>query len=736
MVKLIEVEADSFAKKAEMYYQRRPELISFVEETYRAYKALADRYDRISGELHKANHTLASAFPDQFQCPKLCLGLPQVSFKGKGRGKDAFSALKKQHKKVSSHLTKETAQKEIDRLQKEILVLQTEKEFFKSSYEGGLAKFWDIETQINDLQDEVCNLQDEFSTSSIIEDDEARALVAATAIKSCEETLVSLQQQHSKSREEAIVESKRITEAKNRLKLLRGDDGTIELEDSFDEETKTKVQVLYQKEESLDLHSVCAQVKNHIQTNSETSMADLAEKIDELVEKVITLEITVSSQTAQLRTLRSETDELQKHIRGLEEDKAKLLDSNSMSHKLRKAAEEVHRIQEIERSVNCDTEMAQTQFADACNCLNGISEKLQSLGQKDEGLSDEINEKALDNGTESRQRMLVCEYTETLGNYKDTKTRLTEMEKKNQEHHFEMMTQIQGLKSANAVKDQEIRALRKKLFSHTGQEENGASIQVNLQKSDLSVEIVDTEEDIKQPISGIEEKYRAELDKLVEENLDFWLRFSTSYHQIQKFEASFKDLQARLEKMKDYPKEGGSSPASPKCSPRKETPPLDQKLRELHTELQVWLEQNGLLKGELQRRCASLCAIQEEVSRASWHAEDSKFDPYLVAKFHGEVFNMQQQNNKVAKELQTGLDHVKGLQSEVAVALSKVRERFDLGGLNGYQQCNNLRQLSAKAKVPLRTFLFGEKKKKPSIFSCMSPALHRHHGHMKSGFPP
>ncbi|XVF20324.1 hypothetical protein REPUB_Repub11eG0188600 [Reevesia pubescens] len=53
MLKLIEEDADSFAKKAEMYYQKRPELVSHVEEFYRMYRSLAERYDHLTGELRK-----------------------------------------------------------------------------------------------------------------------------------------------------------------------------------------------------------------------------------------------------------------------------------------------------------------------------------------------------------------------------------------------------------------------------------------------------------------------------------------------------------------------------------------------------------------------------------------------------------------------------------------------------------------------------------------------------------
>lgn len=53
MLKLIEGDGDSFAKKADLYYQKRPELISHVEEFYRMYRSLAERYDHVTGELRK-----------------------------------------------------------------------------------------------------------------------------------------------------------------------------------------------------------------------------------------------------------------------------------------------------------------------------------------------------------------------------------------------------------------------------------------------------------------------------------------------------------------------------------------------------------------------------------------------------------------------------------------------------------------------------------------------------------
>ncbi|CAI0434048.1 unnamed protein product [Linum tenue] len=67
MIKLIEEDADSFARRAEMYYKKRPELMKLVEEFYRAYRALAERYDHATGVIRQAHTTMSEAFPNQAQ---------------------------------------------------------------------------------------------------------------------------------------------------------------------------------------------------------------------------------------------------------------------------------------------------------------------------------------------------------------------------------------------------------------------------------------------------------------------------------------------------------------------------------------------------------------------------------------------------------------------------------------------------------------------------------------------
>lgn len=48
-----------------MYYKKRPELMKMVEEFYRAYRALAERYDHATGVIRHAHRTMSEAFPNQ-----------------------------------------------------------------------------------------------------------------------------------------------------------------------------------------------------------------------------------------------------------------------------------------------------------------------------------------------------------------------------------------------------------------------------------------------------------------------------------------------------------------------------------------------------------------------------------------------------------------------------------------------------------------------------------------------
>ncbi|XP_035549486.1 kinase-interacting protein 1-like [Juglans regia] len=1052
VLKLIEEDGDSFARRAEMYYKKRPELIHFVEESYRAYRALAERYDHISTELQNANTTIASVFPEQVQfamdeedeegTPKLPRKrtealkskIPMVPNVPTKDFKNAITSPRKKFQPkttakttattavVKSGLSKPDALEEIGKLQKEILALQTEKEFVKSSYENGLGKYWEIEKQIKEMQERVFNLQEEFSEGMVIEDDEARRLMAAAALKSCQDTLIQLQEKQERSADEARVESHKIKDAREKFEHLKSEFhyNQVSQEKPYTGDRSKNMPEIDQQvggmtQERQDLELLREKIKEQFEVGSNASLTvtEMVEKIDEIVNKVISLETAVTSQTALVNRLRSETDELQAQIRTLEDDKANLIDgSNNLSNKIKEMEEKFHEAQDLSQSLENKNNNLQTHFTEArCN-LDHLSEKLQSenpdeelklaaqsqrekeslgkaklpeefkveedalnpdegskklqnlkadeelelaaqsqiemeslceaklpeefkvqedalnrdegsmklqnlkageapelagqpqteeeslgkaklseefeaqedalnrddgskklpdlkadeeLGitcpfQKEEGSTAEIisqnklteqsdtsnpgkdiakannelntsvvnadccqsqpnhdpdssSEKgqiliSLDkddshtslqtvdhllnvepkeqeslqtvnhlpnvepkeqkpvqedepdwkqlflNGLEDREKVLLSQYTTSLRNYKDVKKKLSEIEKKTWDGNFDMSVQLKELKSANAMKDEENKSLRQKINllmkcldeskdlrdSEDSKLQQTSNLLDQLKfESKAGTETFITQatekDDIQaillvQPetMSAIEEKLRMSIDELLEENLGFWLKFSTAFHQIQKFENGVKDLQGEIVKLVDKTKtlEGSSSA---KHSLKSDARPIYKHLREIQTELTVWLEQGALLKDELQIRFTSLCNIQEEIMTAlkeSAEEDEFKFTSYQAAKFQGEVLNMIQENNKVADELQAGLDHVTTLQIEVEKTLIKLNEEFMLSG-SKKQQNPQLRHTQSHTRVPLRSFIFGgkPKKQKPSIFFCMSPAMDR-----------
>ncbi|OIV93853.1 hypothetical protein TanjilG_13868 [Lupinus angustifolius] len=896
VLKLLGEDGDSFAKRANMYFKSRPELINFVEESFRAYRSLADRYDHISKELQQANNTIASVCPDQVPYldddddddvstrppRKMPDGFkPNVPNVPKPPLKDLKSVITTATKKLNpkkaaakvasanakvpkSGLSKNAVRGEIDKIQKQILALQTVKEFVKSSYDSATARYWETEDQIKELQEKVSGLQDEVGEGIVIDDEEARRLMAEAALKSCHETLSQLEEKQALSLDETRIESKRIKDVKAKLSSLMDE---YDYDQTDPEEPRAKrdvkevaetkdldenVEKMTQQRQELQL--LQDKIKEHFEAGSYSALTvtEMAEKIDELVTKVINLETAVSSQTALVKRLRIETDELNSLVRTLEGDKESLInDKAKLNNNLKEMEEKLYEVQDLNQIVEGQNSNLQTHFTEAhCN-LDHLSEKVQDVkpdeevevrdvsqtettsssaklkydieGQsaldKDDVLLNDVessedqlsynkpnltgsleqatevenkspkemkapeNSDALSStagnhevsqhqesekvsssskindsernsseaetsfkgdseeqamrhedepdwrqlftkGMQDREKALLTEYTSTLRNYKDMKSQMAELEKQKQDTLFDSSLQLKELKTANALKDEEIRLLRQKLDFLQESMDLGELTSVKPPENydiDASLKIEDPE-----TTSVIEEKFRTDIDELLEENLAFWYKFSTSFTGIQKFETTIKDLLTEVSSLDEKLKRSTEGSSSTKYSLKSDARPLYKHLAEIQSELTLWLESTVLLKEELQHRFSSLCEIQEEITtalKASAGDDDFKFTSYQAAKFQGEVLNMKQENNRVADELQAGLDLVTTLQLDVEKALAKLNEQFGLSNSKRSQTTHS----DSRNQVPLRSFIFGvkPKKQKQSIFSCMTPAMHR-----------
>ncbi|XP_009588062.1 kinase-interacting protein 1-like [Nicotiana tomentosiformis] len=864
VIKLIEEDGDSFAKRAEMYYKKRPELINFVEESYRAYRALAERYDKLSKELQSANNTIATLFPEQIQLamdeedeygtPRMPKNFPQTPTSGanipkvppKAPVKDLKGLLKTgtkqfQGKKPSnkakdsnkdapkSGLTKDEALEEIDKLQRDILSLQTMKEFVKSSYQSGIAKTMEIENQIVEKHHKICSLEDEFGEARVIEDDEARTLMAEAALKSCQETLAQLQEKQEQSTKEAREEFKKIEEARKKLKSFRqkylGDPVDEAKPDENDESAALAAdesQSSSQEAVGEQIESLHGKINEQFDASSMSSLTvtQLAEKIDELVNKVVSLETAVSAQTVLIERLRTEAGGLHTQVQILEDDKAAALteDTHNLNVRVTAIEEKLKGIQDLNKDVENQNNSLQTHFAEARSSLGHLSFKLTSVKpdeevdesdssqdeeeavadirsqkepekkkdhvsasevEKEQGPSTVVSDKEVQedtktttkhdklleptpaekgkeevsaqsgsrvndetkphedeekdddltwqqmllSGLEDKEKILLTEYTTILRNYKELKRKLIDMEKKERDTEFEVTLQIRELKTAIAKKDEEIESLRLKLSLVQGNASESPKTKEERQQDsnpsdDRSLKPEDSREDKdehdvkiilidqRSSLSPVEEKLRMGIDALLDENLDFWLRFSSAFHQIQKFKTTVQDLQGEISTLRDKEAKEGSS----KTDMKSEIRPIYKHLREIQNELTVWLEQSLSLKDELKRRFSSLCSIQEEITKAlkeGVEEEEIRFSSHQAAKFQGEVLNMKQENNKVREELEAGVEHVTTLQVDVEKTLRKLDQEFDVGGSQP-----QLTNSASRSRIPLRAFIFGTKAKK------------------------
>ncbi|XP_010559034.1 PREDICTED: protein NETWORKED 1A-like [Tarenaya hassleriana] len=184
MIKLIEEDADSFARRAEMYYKKRPELMKLVEQFYRAYRALAERYDHATVELRHAHKTMAEAFPNQLPFdmsddstsfssePRTPEKMPlriQPFYDSEDMQNDGSASNKglRQVKELFRNPDANKADTEVEALKRTLMELRAEKEALSLQYQLSLNKLSRLEKDLDNAQNDVKGFDDRASTAEI-----------------------------------------------------------------------------------------------------------------------------------------------------------------------------------------------------------------------------------------------------------------------------------------------------------------------------------------------------------------------------------------------------------------------------------------------------------------------------------------------------------------------------------------------------------------------------------------
>ncbi|XP_042380758.1 protein NETWORKED 2B-like isoform X1 [Zingiber officinale] len=784
ILKVVESDTNSFSEREELYFKGRSELIGLVEDAYRSYRTLVARLDCVSGELNKANYIIAINCPDQVQhpmpeeeedniFPKAFIPTHPSKI---NRTVDGFIEKRKielpvrkvDDAKARSQVDDMKVQEEINDLHEGILALQVEKEAVKRSYESGIAKYWDIERQIIDMYDEMCWWLDEHSTAGVISDVKDDMLVTEKTLTSCEHAIGRLQEQRQIVLDQVKLESERIKIIKEKLKALMRDccESGMDNEEIVAETTETIfISEIVEKEDSLDktkleLQTIRDKIKKCFEMNPEVYTVEITGNIDKLVDKVASLKLIVSSQVVQINQLTSDINELEKSAKNLEEEKMILIKDSAVPN-VRLTLDELRKVEAIEKIIRDEELSFHENLIEIIHIINGISEMLPSckLAEnacvadvlcKDVEIT-EIHDIKEDLVEEIHMNQPLAEFLEDyfqnkadallknaseVGNKNDVET-------KNKNYILEMIALIGELVNVITARDEEIQWLRaleagsngsaiapsvedschseilpsKPATTTKDSEISEFPLQSDSSDHGINVECVNE----KKCISSTEEKFRKDVNHLVDKNLEFWLRFSTTHHYVQQIKAKYEELLADINKPNDKKTEEGNSQAG-----KTESESFVKRLGQFKTELLVWSEQSLLLRGELERRLSSLRSMQEEISNIvniGSSSGEALFAPDEAMRLQNEAMGMKHESGKSLSHL-LGLDQIRGVQTEIEKQLTMLCDNFQVY-VSG--ETND----PSKEGVPLSTF-FELEPKKPSTFSRILPLLRKYKNKVSS----
>ncbi|KAG4982859.1 hypothetical protein JHK87_027608 [Glycine soja] len=418
MIKLIEEDADSFAKRAEMYYKKRPELMKMVEEFYWAYRALAERYDHATGVIRHAHKTMAEAFPNQVPM-MLTDDLPIVSptetephtpeMRHPSRAfldpdepqKDAsahFHAIKRNggytaepdsplnktglkqlndlyisgeqenlpngsNNTLSESERVTKAETGILALKKAIAKLEDEKEAGLLQYQQSLEKMSNLELEVSTAQENSRKLDERASKAEAEAESEASLL----QYQECLEKISNLEKNISSLQKEAGELNERATKAETETESLKQELARVEAE---------KEATLVQYNQCLETISKLEERIKEAEENARRikEHADIAEKEIEALELQVT-------------KLNEEKEDAALHYQQCMEI------ISSLEYKLYCAEEEVHRLNfKIVDGVE-KLQSSEQKCLLLATSNHTLQSELQSLAQKVGSQSEELNEK-------------------------------------------------------------------------------------------------------------------------------------------------------------------------------------------------------------------------------------------------------------------------------------------------------------------------------------------------------
>ncbi|XP_042047034.1 protein NETWORKED 1D-like [Salvia splendens] len=374
MIKLLEAEEDSFARRAEMYYKKRPELMKMVEEFYRAYRALAERYDHATGVIRHAHRTMTEAqvpmvFADDSPASSLSGADPRTPDLIGGLTDDSDNGTRKRTSKpfIGSFRPIERVRRGLN---------------FDEAGDKVEGVFSNENNHVDDKSS--LNLEQQSDSKEIIALKEAIAKLEAekeASIVQHQQTLDKLSQletEISRTREDFSMLNDHANKADTEVAVLNRALATLEAE----------------KESKFQDYQNCLDRISELQTTVSTTQDD-AQKLGERAKSA---EVEAQSLKSDLDILAVEKDAaLNQYMESLKiisntENKLRLAEENSSGFKVRaeKAESEVESLRQAISKLTEEKESTALQYQQCLETISSLEQKLTLANEEAKRLNGEI----------------------------------------------------------------------------------------------------------------------------------------------------------------------------------------------------------------------------------------------------------------------------------------------------------------------------------------------------------
>ncbi|XP_062202140.1 protein NETWORKED 1A-like [Phragmites australis] len=326
MIKIIDEDADSFARRAEMYYKRRPELMSLLEELYRAYRALAERYDHAAGELRQAHRKMAEAFPDEFQLD-LDDDLPAETASAE-TDTDSRDMTPFFLSFINAGDSKRRAKDDQDheKLQKEISSLSQENQDLKKKISSVFEKSDKAESEVLCLKEALAQQEAEKEASFL------QCQQSSDRLQNLKSEILHTQEEFKRLKEEMQDGLQNLSTAEERCLLLERANQNLHLElEKLKYTSKEKHEELNEKHIELEKLSISIQEEQLKSMQAEMARLSLEKQLAQAQEKLRLLSLEKHGEASKIENIEATKVLLQKELDKIREENRKLDDQNHSS---------------------------------------------------------------------------------------------------------------------------------------------------------------------------------------------------------------------------------------------------------------------------------------------------------------------------------------------------------------------------------------------------------------------